>query len=129
MSSVELDDLLALLGRLFLSAIFLASAFGKITNFDGTVQYMEVHGLPWAPLLCAGAVGLEVLGGISLLLGYGVRWGAAALAAFVIAVSLIFHSSPDQRLHLLKNMGILGGLLQVMAFGAGGLSLDGRGRA
>ena len=39
---MDTDDVLALVGRLFVAIIFLASAFGKITNFDGTMQFMEL---------------------------------------------------------------------------------------
>ena len=109
-----------------MAAIFLASAFGKITNFADTVRFMESHGLPWAPFLCALAALVEALGGVSLILGYHARWGAAGLAAFTVMVTWIFHAVPDQRIHLLKNLAILGGLLQVLAFGAGSLSLEGR---
>lgn len=109
-----------------MAMIFLASAFGKITNFDATTRYMEAHGLTWVPLLCAAAIAVETLGAVSLILGYQARWGAAGLAGFVVAASWIFHLAPDQRIHLLKNMAILGGLLQVVAWGPGELSLEGR---
>ena len=122
---MDTDDILALAGRLLIAAIFLASAFGKITNFDATTKYMESHGVPWPALLCAAAAAVESLGGITLILGYYVRWGSAALAAFLIAATWIFHSTPDQRIHLLKNLAILGGLLQVIAFGPGELSFEG----
>ena len=120
------EDILALAGRLLLAVIFLASAFGKITNFDGTLKFMEAHGMPMTALLCACAIALEALGGITLILGYLTRWGAAALIGFLVTATWIFHSAPDQRIALLKNLAIMGGLLQVMAFGPGALSLDGR---
>lgn len=123
---METDDLLALGGRLLLASIFLASAFGKITNFDGTAAYMDAHGLPTATLLCVLAVVVETLGGISLMLGFHSRLGAAVLAGFVAAATLIFHAAPEQRIHLLKNLAIIGGLLQVTAFGPGKMSLEGR---
>ena len=119
------DDILALAGRLFLAVIFLASAFGKITNFDGTLQYMESHGMPAATLFCVGAIALEALGATSLILGYKTRWGAAALAVFLVAATWVFHAAPDQRIQLLKNLAILGGLLNVISFGPGPISLEG----
>jgi len=122
------EDVLALLGRLLLAVIFLASAFGKITNFEATTRFMAAHGMPMTTLLCAAAVGLESLGAMALILGYQTRWGAAALAGFLVAVTWIFHASADQRIQLLKNLAIMGGLLQVAAFGPGELSLDGRER-
>lgn len=123
------DDVLALVGRLFLAIIFLASAFGKITNFDGTIQFMESHGMPAATFLCVAAIALESTGSVALILGYRTRWGAAALAAFLIGATAIFHTAPDQRIQLLKNLAILGGLLHVMSFGPGPISLEGGGRA
>jgi len=126
---VETDDILAMVGRLLLSAIFLASAFGKITNFEATIRYMESNGLPMATALCAAAVLVEVLGGVSLLLGFQTRLGALGLAVFVVAATWIFHRGPEQRIHLLKNAAILGGLLQVAAFGSGAMSLEGRRRS
>jgi len=61
-ASVNTDDILALVGRLFIAIIFLASAFGKITNFDGTLQYMEAHGMPSASIFCVAAITVETLG-------------------------------------------------------------------
>jgi putative oxidoreductase len=122
------EEVLALLGRLLLALIFLASAFGKITNFEATTRYMEAHGMPWPTFFCAAAASLEALGAISLMLGYMARLGSVVLAGFLVAVTAIFHSTPDQRIQLLKNLAIIGGLLQVAAFGAGEISLDGRER-
>jgi uncharacterized membrane protein YphA (DoxX/SURF4 family) len=124
---VNTDDILALVGRLFLAIIFLASAFGKITNFDGTVQYMDVHGMPATTFFCVIAIAIEAFGSVSLVLGYKTRWGAGALAVFLVAATWVFHTAPDQRIQLLKNLAILGGLFNVMAFGPGPISLeDGR---
>ncbi len=125
---MERDDLLALAGRLLLSSIFLASAVGKLTNFDATTGYMESHGMPWTAFFCVAAILIESAGGFALAVGYQVRWAAGALAVFLIAATLIFHLSSDQRVHLLKNLAILGGLLEVMAFGPGRLGIDWRAR-
>ncbi len=122
------DDVLALVGRLFLAIIFLASAFGKITNFDATLRYMEAHGMPAATFFCAAAVAVEAMGAISLILGYKTRWGAGGLAVFLVAATWVFHTAPDQRVHLLKNLAILGGLLNVISFGPGPISLEEGGR-
>ncbi|MBI4422856.1 MAG: DoxX family protein [Elusimicrobia bacterium] len=123
---MDKDDLFALTGRVFIATIFLASAFGKITNFQATTQYMEAHGMPLATALGACAIALEVLGGLSLVLGFHARWGAVALLLFMVPATLIFHLSPDQRIQFLKNLAIMGGLLHVAAFGPGEISLDNR---
>lgn len=125
---MQTDDLLALCGRLLLAVLFLASAFGKITNFSETTQYMDAHGMFWSPLFCALAILIETLGGVALALGFHARWGAGALAAYLVAATWIFHmdGGGEARIHVLKNVAILGGLLQVMAFGPGPMSLEGR---
>lgn len=123
------EDIAALAGRLLLAMIFLGSAFGKITNFEGTLRYMEANGLPMAQALAVAAVAVEALGGVALILGFHARAAAAVLAAFVLVAAVVFHLGPDQRVHLLKNLAIVGGLLQVVAWGPGDLSLEGRGRA
>ena len=117
--------MLALAGRLFVAIIFLASAFGKITNFDGTLLFMEAHGIPATNFLCVAAIAVEALSSVAIILGYKTRWGAAALAVFLVAVTAIFHTGPDQRIQLLKNLAILGGLLNLIAQGPGGISLEG----
>jgi uncharacterized membrane protein YphA (DoxX/SURF4 family) len=107
------------------AVIFLASAFGKITNFEGTLRFMESRGMPLAGVLCVAAIIVEALGAVALILGYKTRWGAAALSAFLIVATGVFHAAPDQRIQLLKNLAILGGLLNLIARGPGAVSLEG----
>ncbi len=85
---------------------------------------MAAHGIPAPELLCAVSIGLETLGGLSLVLGLHARAGAAVLALFLIPVTLVFHVGPEQKIQFLKNLGILGGLLQILAFGPGEISMD-----
>ena len=121
-----------LLARLCLCSIFLISAFFKITNYEATVTYMTQHGLPMVPILFFGATLTEILGGLSLLFGCKVRWGAFLLLLYLVPTTLIFHAFwnvPDaekqiQQWMFLKNLAIFGGLLYVLASGAGGCSVD-----
>lgn len=118
-----------LVARAFLTAIFLYSAFGKITGFSGTQQYMAASGIPagLTGLLLVGAIVCELFGGLSVLLGYKARWGAIALMIFLIPTTLIFHTNFAERMQVIqfmKNLGLLGGLLMVYSFGSGPLSLD-----
>lgn len=123
-----------LMGRVFLSIIFIMAGFGKIMDWSGTAGYMEAQGMPMIPLLLLGAIACEWVGGISLLIGFKTRLGALALIVFLIPTTLIFHNfwadPPDQRqlqmIMFLKNVAILGGLLMVLAHGAGPVSIDSR---
>ena len=76
MSRDTCQSLAALSGRVFLSAIFLSSGFGKITDWSKTHQMMDGKGMPAVPLFLAGAIAFEILGGLSLLLGFFGRVGA-----------------------------------------------------
>jgi putative oxidoreductase len=85
--------------------------------------------LPRAPLGFALAVAVEVLGGFALIAGYRSRLVAAVLAGFTLATALVFHNDladQNQFIHFFKNIAMVGGLLQVVAFGAGRFSLGAR---
>lgn len=117
------------LGRLFLAVLFLASGANKLQDPAATIAYIEHAGLPLPSLAYAGVVLVEVLGGLLLLVGYQARFAAAALAGFSIVAAAFFHANfadVNQTIHFMKNVAIAGGLLQIVAFGAGALSLDNR---
>jgi putative oxidoreductase len=124
--------LLALLGRVLLAAIFLYSGFGKITGFQDSVAYIAGAGLPMPQVLNVLSILVEIVGGLALLIGFRSRWAALAFVVFLIIITPIFHnfwSAPpaevmSQQINFIKNMAIVGGMLMVMAFGAGGYSVD-----
>jgi putative oxidoreductase len=126
------SDVALLAGRFGLGAIFLVSGLGKLASWSGTVAYAGSKGVP--AILLAGAVALEVVGGLSLLLGWKTRWGTIALLAFLVPVTLVFHGfwayqgaeAQLQTIQFLKNVSIGGGLLVVLAAGPGALSVDER---
>lgn len=115
------------LGRLLLAALFIQAGWGKIAGYAGTAGYMESVGVPG--LLLPLVILVELGGGILLAIGYQTRLAALALAGFTVLASLIFHTNfadQMQALMFMKNMSIAGGLLFVVAHGAGPLSLDAR---
>jgi putative oxidoreductase len=120
---------LPLAARLLMAAIFVLSGIGKIANPAATIGYINAMGLPFPELALAGAIGVEVVGGLLLVAGFHTRPVALALAAFSIVTALVFHSAvsdQNQMIHLMKNLAMAGGLLQIAAFGPGALSLDAR---
>lgn len=122
-------NLLAVVGRLMLAAIFILSGFGKITAAEATQGYIASAGLPFPLLSYLVAVAVELGGGLLLLVGYQTRLASLGLAVFSLATAAVFHSDfadQDQMVHVLKNIAISGGLLQVAAFGAGSISIDAR---
>jgi len=120
-------------GRTLLAFIFLFAGLGKIFDWSGTAGYMAAKGMPLVPLFLAVAIAVEVLGGLSVLLGLRARWGAIALFLFLMPTTLVFHNfwalaGMERRMQMimfLKNLAIMGGLLLVASRGAGPLSVDG----
>lgn len=121
-----------LFARIFLSALFLMSGINKIMNPVATQEYMAANGMPLTQVFLVAAIALELVGGLSLLLGYQARWGAAALILFLIPATVIFHTNFADRLQqimFLKNLAILGGLLMVIQYGPGQIALHPNGSA
>ncbi len=123
---------IALVGRILIAAIFLLSGFGKVTQPAAMVAYISAVGLPFPKLALVASALVELGGGAALVLGYRTRAVAAVQALFCVATALTFHSDladQNQFIHFFKNVAMAGGLMQVVAFGGGRLSLDARRRA
>lgn len=127
-----MTNTLALIGRIFLAWLFIPAGFSKIAGFSGAVGYAASVGLPLPEVGVAVGLLIELLGGILLLIGWMTRPAALALVFFTLVASFFFHaywSLPAdqvmmQQLMFNKNIAIVGGLLALAAFGAGGFSLD-----
>jgi putative oxidoreductase len=120
---------LPLAGRLLMALIFVFSAVGKIAAPAATMGYIAAMGLPFPALALTGAIAVELVGGLLLAFGLYTRATALVLAVFSVVTAVLFHGAigdQNQLIHLLKNLAMAGGLLQVVAFGAGALSLDAR---
>lgn len=120
---------LPFVGRAIIGAIFLMSGLGKLAAYSATTAMIATVGLPVPPAAWLVAVAVEAGGGLLLFLGYRVRPTALILAVFVVATAVFFHrdfADQNQMIHFLKNLIIVGGLLQIVHFGAGAVSLDNR---
>jgi len=117
-------------GRLLIGVAFAMSGLSKLAAYDATIALITSSELPLpAPLAYAGAVMVEVGCGTLMIAGYQARAAASVLALFCLATAVFFHTNfadPDQIFHFLKNVVMTGGLLQIVAFGAGALSIDNR---
>ena len=119
----------ALIGRLVLGAVFIMSGLGKLGAAGAIQGYIASVGVP-APLLgYIVALVIEIGGGALLLAGYRTKLVAGVLAAFCVITAILFHHAlgdENQLIHFMKNLAMAGGLLQIVAFGAGRISLDNR---
>ena len=127
MNTTATQSAVPAIGRLLLAAIFIFSGIGKSLAPAGTIGYIESAGLPFATLGLIVAIAVELGGGVLLALGFKTRIVALGLAIFSVVTALVFHNAlgdQNQLIHFLKNIAMAGGLLQVVAFGAGAYSVD-----
>jgi putative oxidoreductase len=118
---------LPFIGRVTIGLPFAMSGLSKLAAYSAITAMIAAAGLPFPPLAFAVAVVIELVGGLLLVLGYRVRPVALALAVFSLATAVAFHSNfadQNQMIHFLKNVMIAGGLLQIVAFGAGAISIE-----
>jgi putative oxidoreductase len=125
-------DITDLIGRIFLSAIFLFEAVDSILYFEKTKMTMTEHGLTWnQDMLLYGAILFLVLGGLMVLLGYRTSLGAILLLLYWAPVTFIIHDFWDfprdqiriQSILFMKDIAIIGGLLMLLGKGSGRYSI------
>jgi len=120
-----MTNILDLVGRVFISLVFLLSGINKIGNYEGTIGWMESLGMPGIFLI--PAIILEVVAPILIIVGYKVRISSALLSLFCVATAVIFHndfSNQMQFISFMKNIGLAGGFLFLVVNGAKDFSLD-----
>ena len=128
----NLQNPLALVGRILLALIFITSGSAKIAGFAGTVGYIASKGLPMSSVVAAVAILVELGGGLAVAVGFMTRWAALGLALFCVLAALIFHAFwgipadqvMAQQINFWKNISIAGGFLVLAAFGPGAISAD-----
>ena len=127
---------LSILGRIMLAMIFLMSAVGnKIPQFNTVVAYMQSEGVPMASLMLVGAIVFLVVGSISLVAGFKAKIGASLLLVFLMLATYFFHDfwtfedakeAQQQMIQFMKNLGLMGAMVLIIANGAGPGSVDNR---
>ncbi len=121
---------LPFVGRLLIGLPFMVSGLSKLAAYGPTIGFIASSRLPLpAPLAYAGAVAVEIGCGLLIIAGYQARIFAVILALFCLATAAYFHTNfadPNQTFHFIKNLIMTGGLLQIVANGAGALSFDNR---
>ena len=113
------------LGRIFLSTLFLIEGTNKIFNYEGTIQYMENFGVP--EYLAIPAIILEILFPLLLIIGYQTKIAALVMMIFTIVVAIIFHTNFDDQMQFItffKDIAIAGGFIIIFVNGAGKFSVD-----
>ena len=120
---------LPFVGRLLIGGIFLMSGLSKLPAYSYITAAISGAGLPFAPLGFAIALVIEIGLGLLLAIGYRTRAVALALAIWCVVTAIFFHrnfADQNMMIHFLKNLVMAGGLLQIVHFGAGAVSLVAR---
>jgi len=123
---------LALLGRFLLALIFVDAGFRKLGAISAVAANMDKHGIPHADMLVWGVIALELGGGLALTAGFLARLMALLFFFYLIALVVLFHpywtfpagEAAAQRTEFFGHLSMMGGMLLVVAFGAGPYSID-----
>jgi putative oxidoreductase len=120
------------ISRGLVALIFIFSGIGKVAAFSAVAGMMAGAGFPLPSLFLAGAIAIEIIGGLALLAGYKNHYASLSLIIFLIPATLIFHAASisdpahgqEQLIQVLKNLAIIGALVNFATNGAGAYSLD-----
>ncbi|GAA5222201.1 DoxX family protein [Membranihabitans marinus] len=127
-----MKDIVDLLGRIFVSIMFLYEAYDSIYYFDRTKETMTEYGINWSQdFLLFGAITLLIVGGLMLLTGYRVTIAAILLLIYYLPITFIVHSWWNEPVELqrkdaidfMQNLAIIGGLMLLIGRGSGRYSI------
>jgi uncharacterized membrane protein YphA (DoxX/SURF4 family) len=88
----------------------------------GWYQEVADFGLPWPYLLGTGTIAVQLAGGLAVISGMGAAYGAAMLAAFTVAATLLGHrvwplhgdAAKRELTTSFEHLAIVGGLILVV---------------
>lgn len=127
-----MTDIGLLLARVMLSLVFVLSGVAKASHWGDGLAEIAAAGLPAASLLLAATVATQLVGGLSVALGFGTRLGALALGGFTIVATVLFHDFwnatgeiwQHQFTTFMEHVALVGGFVALMACGPGAFSVD-----
>ena len=115
-----MGGMVLVIGRVVFSYFFIYSGFNHLTKLSMYAQYAGASGVP-APTVLTALSGLMLLaGGLSILLGFKVRWGSLLIAAFLVPAAFTVHKfwgitdpmmAGNQAAHFWKNIALTGACL------------------
>jgi putative oxidoreductase len=137
-----LQAILSVLGRILLCAIFLAAAANDIMKFEATTALLKdkvstqaQDYAQYAQYALIAAIVFSIAGSLLVITGFWARFGALLLFLFLVPATVFFHAFwketdlgawEQQMQHFMKNLGLMGAMLFILANGAGHGRLGGR---
>ena len=130
--SASTQNILTLVGRALIALLFIPAGLSKIGAFAGVAGYIASKGVPLPQVAAVVGIVAEVGLGALILIGWQTRWAALGMAIFTVVITFIFHNFwarpaeqvMAQQQAFFKNIAVVGGLLALVAWGAGGYSVD-----
>jgi len=127
---------LPLLARFLIISEFVVAVNGKISDWSGQAAYMAHAGMTMIPPLLGAALAIEAVGSLLVVTGYKARYAAAVMFVYLGIVSVRLHgfwhmtgmASFANLGEFFKNMGMMGCLLMIAAYGPGNWALDALGK-
>ena len=136
-----MPDYVQAIGRVLISAVFIVFGYIQFThigNYIANPAVLKVAGMTGgilSPTVIAYLVAaIDLFGGVLILVGYQTCWTAIVLIVFVVLTLLLVHTfwtmegaaRAANQGNFYKNLGLIGGLLFLIALGPGRCSLDHR---
>jgi len=129
-----MKKLTCLFGRLLLSSMFISSAInGLLHPFAMELaigMYVPFGDDPMiGKIMRFTSIGLQLIAGRFVLIGFKTRLAAWILMIHLVAINVLIHldfGDTHEMLHFGQNWSIVGGLLLLISFGAGPMSIDSR---
>lgn len=84
--------ILILVGRIVLGLFFVIASFRNFSHFSERTQMVTNYGWKLPPALTALGFAMQLVGGLSVVLGIYAAWGAALLILFLIGATALFHN-------------------------------------
>ncbi len=124
-------NVLILIVRVCLSAVFLYSGIDKLVCWDNGMRFCIRHKMPQPRVVLAATAVIHIAGGMMVLLGVMAREGAVMLLLFTIIATWWVHNpiglkGEDFRRELmtsLEHLAIVGGLLLLAVTGPGAFAI------
>ena len=127
-----MKDVFDLLARIFIAILFFYEALDSFFFYDTTKATMTKYGFVWQQdFFLVGSIIILTIGALLVLIGYYANYGAFFLLIYWLTYTFFIYSfwndAPEfQRANALKfvhNLALCGGLLLLMANGAGKYSV------
>jgi len=122
----EQHDTGLLVARVLLGVLFIVMGVYKLSGIDELATWLGTQNVPLPTAAAWFAAIVETAGGIALAVGIFPGRVALLLALYLIPATLKFHGDINvdaQITHLIKNTGIIGGLIALWASRGGRLRL------